>query len=157
MSDHIVSTGWLEEHLDDPAVVILEIAKDGPDTAGYGSGHVPGAQYAYWKDLLWHDTDRQFPSPEVMAARLGTLGVGDETTIALVGDPFQFAAYAYWVMTMAGQESRCRLVDGSVGIRAVVAEGRSRDEHPGLLLGRGNRVDELSRAESAALFHLSLE
>ena len=120
MTDHLVSTGWLKDHLADPTVVVLEVSIDPPDTAAYRGAHIPGSQYVYWKDLLWHDTDRRFASSELMARRLGELGIGEDTTIALVGDPFQFAAYAYWVLTMAGQEARCRLVDG--GRRAWLAE-----------------------------------
>jgi thiosulfate/3-mercaptopyruvate sulfurtransferase len=119
----LVSTQWLAEHLDDPSVVILEVSIDPSDAADYRSGHIPGAHFVYWKDLLWHDTDREFPSPDVLAKRLCALGVSDDTTVALVGDPFQFAAYAYWVMTMSGQEERCVLVDG--GRRTWVAEERS--------------------------------
>jgi thiosulfate/3-mercaptopyruvate sulfurtransferase len=118
----LVSTQWLAEHLDDPTVVILEVSIDPLDKADYRSGHIPGAHFVYWKDLLWHDSDREFPSPNVLAERLRALGVGDSTTVALVGDPFQFAAYTYWVMTMSGQEERCRLVDG--GRRTWVAEER---------------------------------
>jgi thiosulfate/3-mercaptopyruvate sulfurtransferase len=122
MNRPLVSTQWLADHLDDPTVVILEVSIDPLDQADYGSGHIPGAHFVYWKDLLWHDRDRDFPSPEVLAERLRALGVSDTTTVALVGDPFQFAAYAYWVMTMSGQEERCRLVDG--GRRTWVAEQR---------------------------------
>ncbi len=122
MTKQLVSTAWLEEHVDDPSVVILEVAADPFDEAAYPSGHVPGARFVYWKDLLWHETDRQFPTPEEIAVRLGALGVDEGSTIALVGDPFQFATYAYWVMTMAGQEARCRLVDG--GRLTWTAEGR---------------------------------
>lgn len=122
MHHALVSTQWLADHLDDPSVVILEVSIDPPSKAAYASGHIPGARYVYWKDLLWHDSDREFPSPEVLATRLQALGVSDGTTIALVGDPFQFAAYAYWVMTMSGQEARCRLVDG--GRRTWIAEQR---------------------------------
>ena len=122
MKSPLVSTQWLAEHLDDPTVVILEVSIDPLDKADYRSGHIPGAHFVYWKDLLWHDSDREFPSPNVLAERLRALGVGDSTTVALVGDPFQFAAYTYWVMTMSGQEERCRLVDG--GRRTWVAEER---------------------------------
>lgn len=118
----LVSAQWLEEHLDDHAVVILEISIDPLADADYPSGHVPGTHFVYWKDLLWHDIDREFPSPQVIADRLSSLGVSDDTTVALVGDPFQFAACAYWVMTMAGQKRRCRLVDG--GRRTWLAEQR---------------------------------
>ena len=122
MNSPLVSTQWLADHLDDPSVVILEVSIDPIDKADYRTGHIPGAHFVYWKDLLWHDSDREFPSPEVLAERLRALGVNDDTTVALVGDPFQFAAYAYWVMTMSGQEERCRLVDG--GRRTWVAEER---------------------------------
>ena len=122
MTGPLVSTQWLAGHLDDPSVVILEVSIDPSDAADYRSGHIPGAHFVYWKDLLWHDSDREFPSPDVLAKRLCALGVSDDTTVALVGDPFQFAAYAYWVMTMSGQEERCVLVDG--GRRTWVAEER---------------------------------
>jgi thiosulfate/3-mercaptopyruvate sulfurtransferase len=118
----LVSTQWLADHLDDPTVVILEVSIDPLEKAGNRRGHIPGAHFVYWKDLLWHNSDREFPSPEVLVERLRALGVSDDTTVALVGDPFQFAAYAYWVMTMSGQEERCRLVDG--GRRTWLAEQR---------------------------------
>jgi thiosulfate/3-mercaptopyruvate sulfurtransferase len=118
----LVSTQWLEDHIDDPAVAVFEISIDPISSAAYTSGHVPGAQFVYWKDLLWHETDRQFASPALVAKRLGEMGVQEDTVIALVGDPFQFAAYAYWVLTMAGQEHRCLLVDG--GRRTWLAENR---------------------------------
>ena len=122
MDGPLVSTQWLADRLDDPATVILEVSIDPLEKADYRNGHIPGAQFVYWKDLLWHDSNREFPSPEVLAARLRALGVTNTTTVALVGDPFQFAAYAYWVMTMLGLEERCRLVDG--GRRTWLAEGR---------------------------------
>ncbi len=122
MNSPLVSTQWLADRLDDPTVVILEVSIDPFDKADYLIGHIPGAHFVYWKDLLWHDSDREFASPEVLAERLRALGVNNNTTVALVGDPFQFAAYAYWVMTMSGLEERCRLVDG--GRRTWLAEER---------------------------------
>lgn len=122
MNSPLVSTQWLADRLDDPTVVILEVSIDPVDKADYLIGHIPGAHFVYWKDLLWHDSDREFASPEVLAERLRALGVNNTTTVALVGDPFQFAAYAYWVMTMSGLEERCRLVDG--GRRTWLAEER---------------------------------
>lgn len=122
MNSPLVTTQWLADHLDDPTVVILEVSIDPLAEADYRAGHIPGSHFVYWKDLLWHDSDREFPSPEVLAERLRALGVNHDTAVALIGDPFQFGAYAYWVMTMSGQEDRCRLVDG--GRRTWVAEQR---------------------------------
>ena len=125
----LVSNDWLAEHLDDPAVVVIEVSFYAPAQAAYFQGHIPGARYVFWKDLLWHDTDREFATPEVMAARLGALGVGDDTTAVLVGDPIQFAAYAYWIITMNGLEDRVTVLDG--GHRTWAEQGRPlTDEEP---------------------------
>lgn len=112
MEGPLVSNEWLAERLDDPSVVVIEVSFYVPAQAAYFEGHIPGARYVYWKDLLWHSTDREFPTPEVMADRLGALGVGDDSTAVLVGDPIQFATYAYWVMAMTGLEERAVVLDG---------------------------------------------
>jgi thiosulfate/3-mercaptopyruvate sulfurtransferase len=112
MIDPLISAESLFARLDDPDVVVLEVSFYDPDKAAYFKGHVPGARYAYWKDLLWRELDREFPTSDVMADRLGSLGVGDDTTLVLVGDPVQFATYAYWVLTMTGFEARSTVLDG---------------------------------------------
>ncbi len=122
LAGHLVSTNWLEDHLDDPSVVVLEVGIEPAGHPRYAAGQLPGAFFVYWKDLLWHEFDREFASPETMAQRLAELGVGEESTVALVGDPFQFGAYAYWVMTMTGQGDRARLVNG--GRKTWIAESR---------------------------------
>ena len=173
----LVSTQWLEDHLDDPSVVVLEVSIDPISKAAYASGHPPGARFVYWKDLAWHETDREFATPEVIAERLGNLGANETTTIALVGDPFQFAAYIYWVLTMAGQEHRCVLVDG--GRRTWVTENRplitseplpnpgkvrprpanqnSRVGRAEILAGRNLYIDELLGDDGTLLSPVELE
>jgi thiosulfate/3-mercaptopyruvate sulfurtransferase len=119
----LVSTDWLAQRLDDTSVVIVEVVFDQPAKAAYySSGHIPGAVYAWWKDLCWHDTDRQFPEPGVMAGRLEALGVGDDTTLVLVGDTIQFATYAFWVLELTGLAGVARILDG--GRLTWVNEGR---------------------------------
>lgn len=150
----LVSTQWLEDHLDDPSVAVFEVSIDPIEKAAYTSGHVPGSQFIFWKDLAWHETDREFATPEVIADRLGVLGVNEDTTIALVGDPFQFAAYTYWVLTMAGQEHRCRLVNG--GRRTWLAEDRPLttaqiEPTPGSVSpGKGDMTSRIGRDEVLA-------
>ncbi len=120
----LVSTAWLQEKLDsDDSVVVVEVSSNDAPEEATGLQHVPGARFAFWKDLCWSETDRQFPSPEEMAQRLSALGITNDSTIALVGDPFQYGTYAYWVLTMTGQESRTVLVDG--GRPKWLAEGRA--------------------------------
>ncbi|MDP2622436.1 MAG: sulfurtransferase [Actinomycetota bacterium] len=122
MSAALISPDWLGQHLDDPGVVIIEVSSKPPAEAEYSKGHIPGARYAFWKDLCWHDTDREFPEPAVMARRLGDLGVGPRSTVVLVGDPIQFATYAFWVLSMTGFEPQAGVLDG--GRRTWIEQGR---------------------------------
>lgn len=90
--NHLVSPERLVDQLDDPDLVTLEVCFAPPGSpASTPGGHVRGAASIWWKDLCWHETDRRFPTPEAMAARLGRLGVSEGSRLILVGDPLQFA------------------------------------------------------------------
>ena len=107
----IVSNAWLEEHLDDPNIRIFEISAENT-MERYNQGHIPGALWFFWKDFCWHESDRQFITPEEMAERLGAVGVGPDTTLILYGNPVQFGTYAFWVLKMAGHKD-VRVLDGA--------------------------------------------
>lgn len=107
----MVDTAWLAGHLDDPDVRIIEVESD-PEGKAYDEGHIPGAIRWFWKDLCWHDTDRQFVTPDELAKRLGAAGIGDQTTLVLYGDPVQYGNYAFWALKMAGHPD-LRLLDGA--------------------------------------------
>jgi thiosulfate/3-mercaptopyruvate sulfurtransferase len=107
----LVSADWLESHLDDPGVRVLEICSVESDDT-YRAGHVPGAAWLYWKSACWHETDREFVTPEAMAALFGGLGIGPDTTVVLYGDPVQYGTYAFWAFGMAGHRD-LRILDGS--------------------------------------------
>lgn len=107
----LVSPAWLAGRLGAPGIRVIEIGSLNDSTA-YRAGHIPGAVWWYWKAALWHDTDREFPTPETMAARLGRIGVGPETTVVLYGDPVQYGTYAFWVLTLCGHPD-VRLLDGA--------------------------------------------
>ena len=110
-SPKLVSPSWLLERLDDPAIIVLEISSD-PEAKAYLKGHVPGAIFSFWKDLLWHETDREFVSSSELSSRLGEIGVSTDSTLVICGDPVQYGTYALWVMTMAGVKD-VRILDGS--------------------------------------------
>jgi thiosulfate/3-mercaptopyruvate sulfurtransferase len=121
----LVSTAWLEEHLSDPDLRIVEVCNIRDDKA-YREGHIPGAMWFYWKTACWHEKNRDFISPAAMAKLFGGLGIGPQSTVVLYGDPVQFGSYAFWAFTMAGH-ANLRLLDG--GRRKWIMEGRplSRD------------------------------
>jgi len=107
----LVTTDWLARHLDDPGVRIVEISST-PERDIYREGHIPGAVWFFWKDICWHDTDREFVSPEKLAARLGAAGIGPDHTLVLYSDVVQYGTYAYWSFTMAGRRD-LKVLDGS--------------------------------------------
>ena len=109
-SSPLVSTAWLEDHLADPDLRIVEVCNLNDDKT-YREGHIPGALWFYWKSACWHETDRDFIAPAAMAKLFGGLGIGPQATVVLYGDPVQFGSYAYWAFTMAGH-AKLRLLDG---------------------------------------------
>ncbi len=116
----MVSCEWLERHLGDPSVRIVEVCSIEQDTT-YRQGHIPGAVWRYWKNWCWHDSDREFATPESAARRLGALGIGADATLVFYGDPVQHGAYAAWTYIMAGHPD-VRILDGTR--TKWIAEGR---------------------------------
>jgi thiosulfate/3-mercaptopyruvate sulfurtransferase len=111
MASHsLVTTDWLEDHLNDPSIRILEVSST-PDGEKYTNGHIPGAIWSFWKAICWHRTDRELVTPEEAAQRLGRKGIGPQHTLVICGDPIQFGTYTYWALSMAGI-SNLRLLDG---------------------------------------------
>jgi len=118
-SDVLVSTSWVEQHLTDPNVRIVEVDVD---TKAYSEGHVPGAVGWDWNlqlcDTLRRDIIPQHPFEQLMA----NSGVSNDTTVILYGDNNNwFAAWAFWQMKIYGHRD-VRLMDG--GRKKWLAEGK---------------------------------
>ncbi len=111
MEPILVPPAWLAERLGNPGVRVIEVSSQNDD-ARYRIGHIPGAPWWYWKAALWHETDREFLTPEAMGRRLARMGVTPDTTLVLYGDPVQYGTYAFWVLSMCGHRG-LRLLDGA--------------------------------------------
>jgi thiosulfate/3-mercaptopyruvate sulfurtransferase len=115
----LVTTDWLAEHLDDPAVVVAEVDED-PDL--YEDGHIAGAVKLHWKDDLQHTLVRDVVTREQFERLMGDRGISNDTTVVLYGDKNNwFAAYAYWYLKVYGHRD-VRLLDG--GRQKWIDEGR---------------------------------
>jgi thiosulfate/3-mercaptopyruvate sulfurtransferase len=124
----LVSPEWLEAHLDDPAVQVIEIAGLGQEQMqAFDSGHVPGALGWEWKSMLWDSHARDFPLPQEFARRLGDAGIGNDTTVVVYGEPVQFGVYAWWTFTYCGHRD-VRVLDGAR--QRWQAEGRPWSAEP---------------------------
>ncbi|MBO31804.1 MAG: sulfurtransferase [Rhodospirillaceae bacterium] len=154
MESPIVTTDWMESRILEPSVKVIEVSAEPTDNR-YREKHIPGAIWFHWKNLCWHDTDRQFVTPEKLAERLGAVGISDEDTLVLCGDPVQYGTYAFWALTMAGHPD-IRIIDGakvkwlaenrpvastSKGTEPVDYEVQSKNEW--MRLGRENVRDNL--------------
>jgi thiosulfate/3-mercaptopyruvate sulfurtransferase len=100
----IVSTDWVQQHLNDPKVRIAEVDYD--PIANYQLGHVPGAVLFDWKRDLNHPLQRDILSKEQLEQLFSASGINPDTKIVLYGDFNNwFAAYAFWDLQYYGVEN----------------------------------------------------
>jgi thiosulfate/3-mercaptopyruvate sulfurtransferase len=119
--ERLVSTAWLEAHLGDPGLVVVESDED---VLLYETGHIPGAVKIDWHTDLNDPVQRDYITGEAFAALLGSKGIARADTVVIYGDKNNWwAAYALWVFTLFGHED-VRLLDG--GRDKWLAEGRAR-------------------------------
>jgi thiosulfate/3-mercaptopyruvate sulfurtransferase len=117
--DVLVETGWLSEHLEDPAIRVVEISED---VTLYDHGHIPGAVHFNWKSQLQDSVRRDWVSKEQFEALLGTHGIGNDTQVILYGDKNNwFATYTFWLFKIYGVE-QVKILNGGRG--KWIAEGR---------------------------------
>jgi thiosulfate/3-mercaptopyruvate sulfurtransferase len=107
--DVLVETDWVQEHLEDPSVRIVEVDEN---PALYAEAHIPGAIGFDWRRDLQDQVKRDFLGPEAFGELLGSRGIGDDHTIVLYGDRNNwFAAYTYWYLKYYGHDD-VKLVNG---------------------------------------------
>jgi len=124
--ERLVTTAWLEKHLGDPGLVVIESDED---VLLYDTGHIPGAIKVDWHTELNDQVTRDYLNGEQFAELLSAKGVARDSTVVIYGDKNNWwAAYALWVFSLFGHED-VRLLDG--GRTAWIAEGRNvTDEKP---------------------------
>jgi thiosulfate/3-mercaptopyruvate sulfurtransferase len=107
--DALVETDWLEQHLDDENVRVIEVDED---TTAYEKGHIRGAVGWNWTTDLHAKVGRDYVGREELADLLSRAGVGPDTTVVLYGGNNNwFAAYAYWVLKLRGFDN-VKLLNG---------------------------------------------
>jgi thiosulfate/3-mercaptopyruvate sulfurtransferase len=107
--DVLVDTQWVENHLDDPSIRIVEVDEN---HALYAEAHIPGAIGFDWKTDLQDQVKRDFLGPEAFGELFGSHGISNDHTIVLYGDRNNwFAAYTYWYLKYYGHDN-VKLLNG---------------------------------------------
>jgi thiosulfate/3-mercaptopyruvate sulfurtransferase len=131
----LVRAAWLLKHREQPdlRVVDARFLLGRPDAGAelYRAGHIPKAVFVDLERDLSDPVrpDRvggrhPLPAPEVLAARLGALGIGDDQVVIAYDDPSSgqgfYAAHLWWVLRYLGHDA-VRVLDG--GVNAWTAAG----------------------------------
>jgi len=117
--DVLVDTQWVEDHLEDPAVRIVEVDEN---PALYADAHIPGAIGFDWRKDLQDPVRRDFLDARAFGELFGSRGISNDHTIVLYGDRNNwFAAYTYWYLKYYGHDA-VKLVNGPR--EKWIAEGR---------------------------------
>lgn len=129
MSQPFVSTAWLEEHLNDPDLVVVDGSWYLPTLnrdpqAEYLAGHIPGA-VRFDIDTV-KDTSsplpHMLPKPEDFAKAVGAMGIGNTTRVVIYdGAGLRSAPRVRWTFKVFGVGD-VRILEG--GFPAWKAEGR---------------------------------
>ncbi len=105
----LVDADWVEAHIDDPDVALVEVDED---TTAYHKGHIRGALKLHWKDDLQDPVRRDFVNQQQFQELLSSRGIRNNNTVVLYGGNNNwFAAYAYWYFKLYGHENVV-LLDG---------------------------------------------
>jgi len=107
--DVLVDTQWVEDHLSDDSIRIVEVDEN---PALYAEAHIPGAIGFDWKTDLQDQVKRDFLDAGSFGELFGGRGISNDHTIVLYGDRNNwFAAYTYWYLKYYGHDD-VKLVNG---------------------------------------------
>ncbi|MFD5951793.1 sulfurtransferase [Streptomyces collinus] len=136
-NDVLVDADWLQEHLDDPTIAIVEVDED---TSAYEKNHIRGAIRIDWTQDLQDPVRRDFVDQEGFEKLLSDKGIGNDHTVVLYGGNNNwFASYAYWYFKLYGHDS-VKLLDG----------GRKKWELDARELVAGDEVPERAKTDYKA-------
>ena len=109
-TNSLVSTDWVENHLEDDDIAIIEVNSH-PEQS-YLKGHIPSSILWNLHKDLEDQIKRDIPSGTDMEKLLGNSGITNETTIILYGDGNnRSATWAFWLLRFY-RHTKIKLIDG---------------------------------------------
>ena len=133
--DFLVDSDWLELHIDDPRVVVLEVRYH--PHRYYTIGHIPGAvQVQRFKDLGDNNASplMRFPSRETFQSTLRNWGVNNDSLVVIYDDSrTALASRLYYLLDLYGYDMKqVKLLEGGTlawsVFNEIVSEPASPDQ-----------------------------
>jgi thiosulfate/3-mercaptopyruvate sulfurtransferase len=131
-SQALVTTQWLQDHLDAPDIVVVDGSYYLPAMKRnareeYLAGHIPGAVYFDIDAISDHSIDlpHMLPSPEAFSSAMRNMGIGDGTTIVVYDGVGLFSAPRVWWTFRTFGVRDVYILDG--GLPKWKVEGRPLD------------------------------
>src|SRR3954464_15928523 len=95
-SDVLVDADWVEAHIDDPKVAIVEVDED---TSAYEKNHIRNAIRIDWTNDHMDPVRRDFVDQEGFEKLLSAKGIDNVTLVILYGGNNNlFTSYAFWYL-----------------------------------------------------------
>jgi thiosulfate/3-mercaptopyruvate sulfurtransferase len=105
----LVSTDWVQQHLDDPSIRVIE---SNEDTLLYAAGHILGAVHVDWTSDLNDQIRRDYITRDAFEALMSRIGAINDTTVVFYGDKNNWwACYAFWVFQLF-RHTNAKVMDG---------------------------------------------
>lgn len=129
MTHPFISTAWLEDHLNDPDLVVVDgswyLPMQNRDAESeYRAGHIPGARRFDIDAVSDHTSPlpHMLPQPEDFAATVGAMGISEDATIVVYDGAGLFSAPRVWWTFRVFGARNVSILEG--GFPAWRAEGR---------------------------------
>ena len=125
----LVDAPWLEQHLGNESLVVLDVRDAVENVSPYATAHIPGAITAPYSAAGWRmevdGVPAQFPGVDATAALIGKLGITNDDHVVIVAQgtnssEFGAATRVYWTFKVLGHDA-VSILDG--GERAWDAAG----------------------------------
>ena len=129
MTDPLVSTQWLADHLKDANVRVLDATFKLPGVTplpkdDFLEQHIPGSAFFDVDAVSDHASSlpHMFPGAEQFGRDVGALGIGNDDTVVVYDAGGWVAAPRAWWMFLSFGHKNVRVLDG--GLKKWLAEGR---------------------------------